>query len=408
MTDPAVAAEVAEGLRRLPGHPAAYFGPGGATRLTVALRGLAARRVLLVHGRRSFAQCGAAPSVTAACAGLQVERYTAFRPNPELTDVLAGVELARRLRPDVVVGVGGGSAMDVAKLIAFLTCREAPRPGEGGRLEAPGDGDRTTSLVLLPTTAGSGAELTRFATVYHRGRKYSLDDAWVRADLVLVDPDLTASAPPQVAIAAGLDALCQAIESAWSVQATGASRQLAGDALTVLLPALAEVSDGAGCGADPLRRSRLALGAALSGAAIDVTRTTAAHALSYPLTIGLGVPHGAAVALHLRWLAGHHAGATATDCRHPDGPAAAAALVTGLRDRVDAVTGRPLEALLARLLALAGQPSGLHELRLDARDWFAPLAAELTSGRAAGSPRVVTHDDLRTHVFSYGRDTARD
>jgi alcohol dehydrogenase class IV len=385
--------------RPLPGHPAAYFGAGCSAGLSAALDRLEARRVLLVHGRRSFARCGVAAAVAAGSAGREVRRFTGFGPNPELEQVLAGVAVARALRPDVVVGIGGGSAMDVAKMIAVLADQDPSRLGPDVDLGALLHRPRISRLVLMPTTAGSGAELTRFATVYQHGRKRSLDHPGVRADLVLVDPDLVASVPGGVAVASGLDALCQAVESSWAVRATDESRRLAGAALTALLPALGAVAAGAGCG-DPDRREALALGAALAGAAIDLTRTTAAHALSYPLTAGLGLPHGVAVALHLGWLADHHALVGADDCRHPDGPQAVAATVAGLRAQVEAATGMPLPALLSRLLTRAGQPPEIGALRLRESDWAAPMAAELSSGRAGNSPRAVTPDDLRQHLFS--------
>jgi alcohol dehydrogenase class IV len=215
---------------------------------------------------------------------------------------------------------------------------------------------RGCALVLLPTTAGSGSELTRFATVYLDGCKYSLDRDQVRADLVLVDPELTRSLPLAESVASGLDALSHAVESYWSVAATADSRALAFSALERLVPALAEAAAAASFD-EPRRRAELAHGAALAGAAIDVTRTTAAHALSYELTSRLGLPHGTAVALHLRWLMRRHAVLDDADCRHPEGAAA-------VRRRVERVQRLARDCRVAGVpdpaAARAGPPARRH------------------------------------------------
>ncbi|MFE3605703.1 iron-containing alcohol dehydrogenase [Streptomyces goshikiensis] len=308
----------AAGLRRLPGHPAAYFGSGAADRLGGLLTEFGARRVLLVHGR-SYDTSGAARVVAAWHGSLEVHHFGDVRPNPGISQVEEAVELVRTVRPDAVIGLGGGSSMDVAKAASVLA---AQQDVPTDCLSRPGlvDRPRFGLLVLVPTTAGSGSELTRFATLYHEGRKLSLDTPLARADIVLVDPVLSSTVPLPVLIAGALDALCQAVESIWSLAGTEQSRHWAGEALKALLPALGHLADGGSHTAPEIRYS-LALGASLAGAAIDISRTTAAHALSYALTSRLGLPHGVAVALHLRWLLGRHSAAAAAECPPPRGAA---------------------------------------------------------------------------------------
>ncbi|MGW2491384.1 phosphonoacetaldehyde reductase [Streptomyces sp. NPDC001606] len=380
------------GLTRLPGHPAAHIGPGAAARLGDALAALGAERVLVVHGRTSYLCSGVDRSVAALPERHTVEHFDGVRPNPRIEQIRAGIDVVRRFAPHAVVGIGGGSSLDVAKAIAVLAAQRHDAEECLRHPEAVTE-RRECALVLLPTTAGSGSEMTRFATVYIEGRKHSLDVDQARADLVLVDTYLTASLPLGDSVASGLDALSQAVESYWSVAATGASRELALAALDRLVPALARAAD-TGTFTDPAIRVGTAHGASLAGAAIDLTRTTAAHALSYDLTARLGLAHGTAVALHLPWLLERHAAADASDCRHPLGAAAVRDAVAVVEDTTRTRGGRSVRQLVEQLLTRAGQPARIEDLALPAEHWREPMTKALTSGRAANNPCVLTEADV--------------
>ena len=205
--------------------------------------------------------------------------FSGFRPNPRLKDVLSGCDVVARYRPDVVIGIGGGSSMDTAKLLRALP------PGSAGRevvLHGAVDLLRTDAppLALVPTVSGSGSEMTRFATVYADGRKYSVDHERMLATVSIVDPDLASTCPSAVAFSCVLDALAHAVESYWSMHSTAGSRTLAADALI----GLRQIATGGGRHLD--RAARVQVEAAIrAGQAIDATRTTAAHAFAYPTTV---------------------------------------------------------------------------------------------------------------------------
>ncbi|MEU6628989.1 iron-containing alcohol dehydrogenase [Streptomyces parvus] len=242
--------------------------------------------------------------------------------NPDVERVREAVAPAREFSPDAVVGIGGGSAMDVAKCVAVLVgCTGAPAE----YLSEPGSipDSRTTPLTQVPTITGSGSELTSFATIYVGHHKHSLDHPSARADHVLIDPDLAATVPVPTAAASALDALAQAVESAWAVAATAESRDTAIRALETLLPPL-DVATGRGDFADPGLRAELARGTALAGAAINTSRTTAAHALSYALTARHGTASPTAPAYRSRNSSTVCSGCTAW-------PATACPVVTGRR-----------------------------------------------------------------------------
>ncbi|MGE5829906.1 MAG: iron-containing alcohol dehydrogenase [Micromonosporaceae bacterium] len=360
--------------------PRVRIGPGVVEQLPEVLG--AARRVLVVHGLSSF-RAGVAAAVVDRL-DAEVRRYAGVRPNPALPQVQEAVALAREYPPDAVIGIGGGSAMDVAKCVAVL----AGCPGDPETyLREPGSipDRRVPGLVQVPTISGSGSELTSFATVYVGHRKLSLDHPSAQADHVLIDPELAATVPPPTAAASALDALAQAVESAWAVAATPESRGLAIHALETLAPVLHAATSQAAF-TDPALRMELARGAALAGAAINTSRTTAAHALSYALTAQHGIVHGAAVGVHLRWLIGFNAAATDADTRHPDGAEALRHLIGELQQICLDRTGAALEELIDRLLEM----HGLREFRMPHRDWRDDLA----SGRAENNPRLVSSDDV--------------
>lgn len=283
-------------------EPELLIGPGKAAALGVLLSRRRAGRPLLVASERALRSVGA----DRALAGLPWRAFSAFAPNPHLDQVVAGCRVRDAWQPDAIVGIGGGSAMDVAKAVRLLPADRAAAlaclRGADGRYPA----DRPP-LFLIPTTAGSGSEVTAFATIYDAGRKYSLDHPMVRADAAIVDPCLTASCPYEVISSGLFDAVCHAVESCWSRRATDVSRALSREAMSLLAPQLVASLD-----APSLElRERLAAGALAAGRAIAITRTTAAHAFSYALTARYGIPHGVACMLNLRWLVDYNlAGST--------------------------------------------------------------------------------------------------
>jgi len=365
-------------LRAVPGHPAAWFGRGAASRLEQVFDAWDVRRCLVIRGEASYRGC--AELVERAGRWRQLW-FVRARPQVGITEIAAALAVRAKFRPDTILGIGGGSVLDLAKAVANLEpAGDLPDAITENRLAT-----RTVRLVLLPTTAGTGSELTRFATVWDGPVKRSLDGEDLRADLALIDPELAGSAPGPVAVAAAADALCQAVESSWAVAGTEQSRQWAEQAYQVLVPAVA-----AGCArgslTDPALREALAWGAALAGTAIDTSRTTAAHALSYPLTGRLGIPHGAAVALQLPGLIEHNRAAGPSDN-------GLIQLVDRLQDQCQQQAGTELAGLLRRLLSLGGFPTQLAELTRTG-GWQEDCLALLDSPRMRNNPRRLTRADL--------------
>lgn len=274
-------------------QPVEYVGDGSIARLHDIIEQHAARCVLLVTGKESYRASGAEAALAPSLRGLQVRRFCDFAVNPRLQDIERGLAVVREFRPQMVVAVGGGSVLDIAKLINALAGQPVPAADLiTGKSALSGRG---VPLVAIPTTAGTGSEATHFAVAYIGDAKYSLADPAVLPDYAIVDPELTHRMPPAMTACTGFDALSQAIESFWAVGSTEESQGYSARAIPLLLGALVNAVRTP----DAQARRDMSIGAHLAGKAINIAKTTAAHALSYALTSRYGVPHGHAVALTL-------------------------------------------------------------------------------------------------------------
>ena len=222
-------------------------------------------------------------------------------PNPDVAELRAlyACFWSNYRDCEAVVAVGGGSALDTAKALVVGTAdgdfRDLESSVSAGRAFVP---SATKALITVPTTAGTGSEVTPWATVWDRGahRKYSLhlDATWPEA--AFVDPELTLTLPGSVTLQSGLDALSHALESIWNVNANPISDALAVTAaksMLATLPALMRDLRNAEL------RSRASQAALQAGLAFSNTKTALAHSLSYEMTLRHGLPHGIACSFTL-------------------------------------------------------------------------------------------------------------
>jgi len=257
------------------------------------LTDLSANNIFLVTGKSSYVHSGAKNCLDDLLTNYRVSVYDAFEPNPKLEDLKRGIDLFHCVKSDAIVAVGGGSVIDMAKLINFFGTNDID-PGE--YIEGSGRTIRKgRPLIAIPTTAGSGSEATHFAVLYIYRRKYSVTHKYIMPDFSVVDPGLTMSLPAKQTAISGMDALCQAVESYWSVNSTELSKWYARRAIELIVSNLAQAVNNP---TEPARTS-MAKAAHLAGKAINITKTSAPHSISYPLTAYFGIPHGHAVALTL-------------------------------------------------------------------------------------------------------------
>jgi alcohol dehydrogenase len=382
---------VSEEVGRLPDH--VVYGPGTVSELPQIVAGLGSRRVLLVCGRRSFEASGASAVLPSLQETATVTRWSDFSPNTDADDLRHGLEVLREADADLVLGIGGGSAMDMAKLLCAYQgidgaeARDVIRAGE--RIE-----HRDAGLVLVPTTSGSGSEATHFAVVYIGHDKHSIAGPAMLPDRVVLDPELARSGSPYQRATSGIDAVCQAIESLWATGATEQSNNLAHRGLALCVDHLqAFVADAPSAEAEGM-----CLGSHLAGRAINTSKTTAPHALSYALTMRHGVSHGHAVATTMGAFLELHAEAEPDRLQGGMTPARREAAMETILATLGVGSGAEARRRFTRLVRSIGLEPRLSELGVTRAD-LPVLARAVNIERLANNPVLLTTSEIEELLF---------
>ena len=223
--------------------------------------------------------------------------FSEFSPNPLFEDVCKGIELFKTQDCDAILAVGGGSSIDVAKCIKLAVLAKEGHdalipPLVSTQVEIEG---RRIPFIAIPTTAGTGSESTHNAVMYYQGSKQTVTNDGVLPDYALLEPKVLATLPLYQKKCTMMDALCQGIESWWSVNSTDESKGYAKIAVELITKHWRKyIFDN-----DPYAASQIMLAANYAGRAINISATTAAHAMSYKITSMYKLPHGHAVAVCL-------------------------------------------------------------------------------------------------------------
>ena len=222
--------------------------------------------------------------------GVEMIGFRDFQPNPLYENVQAGVKLFREEKCDAIIAVGGGSAMDVAKCIKLYS--NLPGDGENGSWLDAEYVENDIPFLAMPTTAGTGSEATRYAVIYFDGKKQSVTSESFIPETVLMDPNTLITLPPYQKKATMCDALCHAIESYWSVNSTDESKNYSRAAIRGVMEHMDGYLNNTEEG-----RSGMLRAANTAGKAINITQTTAGHAMCYKITSLFRSAHGHAAIL---------------------------------------------------------------------------------------------------------------
>jgi len=271
------------------------FGWGRFKEIREVVDELHGRRVFLVTGKQFAKKHGMLEKLTDFLKGLTLELYGEIEENPSIETVDKGAALCKEAGSDLVIGLGGGSALDAGKAIAML--QKNP-----GSIREYLDQERVCQTkglpyIAIPTTSGTGSEVTPFTVVTHKAKraKPAIAPPEIFPDVALVDPELTMSMPFEIAVSTGLDALCQAVEGFWSTQANPVTRALAFQAIKLAMENLEQAC----LTKDKESVNNMALASHLTGIEMSNIGNTAIHPLSYPITLDYNVPHGFACAIFL-------------------------------------------------------------------------------------------------------------
>lgn len=335
---------------------------------------LASDKVLLISFSDEMLEKDAFQSLTE----FEVQKYIFTASNPTVEQLFAVYQDTKDFLPDAVVAVGGGTILDIGKSLCCLygeTLQDADELRDyiaGKKQKIP-----CSRWIGVPTTAGTGSEVTCWATIWDPSRnvKRSLENHRNFAYAAVVDSELTQGMPVKLAVSSALDACAHAVESYWANHTNMTSRALALSAVRTIMNGLDDLLLG-----KPEGHEAMAQGSLLAGLAFSNTKTTACHSISYPLTMKYRIPHGTAVSMLL-------------------GPVCEmnAPVVQGMGALYDALgvkDARELGTRVKKYLAASGQSTCLKDWGVKKEDLAELAGSGMTKGRADNNPVALTEERI--------------
>ncbi len=220
-------------------------------------------------------------------------------PDPKVSDIMEMVDDLKDKQINVVIGIGGGSSLDSAKGVAAVLSNGGDLDEYLGEVPARKIGKKEVKLILIPTTMGTGSEVTKVGVYTSRsGRKYTLGSQMLQADIAILVTEYVAGLPSFITASTAFDALSHALETLWNRNATPLSDRVATESAVHILKWIEKVYDSSVTGAIEGRAEMLE-GACMAGTAFSMTGTAAVHALSFILSEEWHIPHGVACAFTL-------------------------------------------------------------------------------------------------------------
>ncbi|NOQ55618.1 MAG: iron-containing alcohol dehydrogenase [Nanohaloarchaea archaeon] len=347
------------------------------------------KSIFFVTGKNSYNLCGAEKMLEPIFEKYKHVRFSDFSVNPKLDDVLKGVSLFLERKCDFVVAIGGGTVLDIAKLVNIFSENKA-NP-QDYILKKEQISVKGHPLAAIPTTAGSGSEATHFAVVYIDKTKYSLAHEYILPDYAVVDSSLMMSLPQKITAFTGMDALCQAIESYWNVKSTEESKNYASQAIKLIIENL----EDAVLNNSDISKKAMALAAHLAGKAINISQTTACHAISYPITSYFGIPHGHAVGLTMPSMIVYNYGVSKDDVLDRRGAGYVKKTMEDFFEILGVGGAEEAGEKISELMSSIGLCTRLNELNITKNDIDMIVRNGFNPDRVKNNPRKITENCLR-------------
>ena len=259
---------------------------------------LNAKKVLLITWSETALNNRAGKELQEVLSECEVTELVFEKSNPDIRDLYELYQQKKEDKPELIIAVGGGSVLDIAKSLAAIWDNEYETIEElRAAITQKNTGKPHCPWIGIPTTAGTGSEVTCWATVWdgEKGSKLSLEDKRNYAYAAYIDPEFTMSMPMKLVVSSALDAMAHATESYWAKAHNFVSSIYALKAISMIMNNLELLME------NPKKEYYLAMAEAsmLAGRAFSNTKTTACHSISYPLTLRYGIPHGVAVSMLL-------------------------------------------------------------------------------------------------------------
>ncbi len=337
-----------------------------------------AKKVLIITGRKAMRQNGVIDRVIDLLKPIEVNSFEEVEPNPSFETIERARGIFRENNCDLVVGLGGGSPLDVAKVVAAI----------GKRDQSIADffvpptkiDDKDFPMIAIPSTSGTGSEATPFsvATDMQQEVKKVATHSLLFPEVSLVDPSISKTMPRNVTAQTGLDAVSHAIEAYWAKKAQPITDAIALDALRHIFPNLRKACEEP---SNSIARSEMALGSLEGGMALSNTMATASHAISFPLTAKFKIPHGLAVTLTLPLFLKFNAPSISNK-------------ITELFSIMNVKTEDEASEFLTQMMEDIGQPTRLSEFGIGKDDIPWIIENGFTPSRVANNPREVKANDV--------------
>ncbi len=280
-----------DGIRLLQTTPRIIIGPGSLGRIGEEVKRLGASRVMIVTDR-GLVETGIVARVEELISSIpaSVSRFDAVEADPRYEIAAQAADRAKEAGADLLLGIGGGSSLDIAKVAAILVTNSDPVAAYFGIDMVPKKGLPT---ILVPTTAGTGSEVTPIAILSDHAEKLKkgIVSPFLFPDAALLDPELTLGLPPSVTAATGMDALIHAVEAYTSKNASRMTDMFALEAMKLIFE---NIRTAYANGSDLSARAAMLEGSLLAGMAFANAGVTAVHAFAYPIGAEFHIPHGVA------------------------------------------------------------------------------------------------------------------
>lgn len=364
-----------------------YFGPGAIQEIVPEVRGRGAKKVLVVTDK-DLIKFNVAAKVTELLdkEGIAYEIYDKIKPNPTIENVQEGVAACKAAGADIIVAIGGGSAIDTSKAIAIIMTN--PEFADVRSLEgASPTKHKALPIIAVSTTSGTAAEVTinYVITDVERHRKFVCADPHDIPVVAIVDADMVASMPPRLCAATGMDALVHAIEGYITKGAWELTDMMHLKAIEIIGKNLRQSVKG-----DPKAREEMALGQYIAGMGFSNVGLGIDHSMAHPLSAVYDIPHGTACAILLAPVLKFNAEATGDRYRE-------IARAMGVKDVDGLSTEDARKAAIDAVQKLAddvGIPRKLSELGVKEEDIPFLAKSAMADACTPGNPRDVTQEEI--------------
>jgi len=365
------------------------FSFSSTNELKIFLKDKKFKKILIICGETSFKGSGADKIINNLLINKKTEFYYKKFPYPDLNELKQIISYIKKSSPDLIIAVGGGSVLDYAKIANVLTDNENIEDEIANSTYKIKK--RFTKLVAIPTTAGSGAEVTSNAVIYIDKIKYSVEGEQLRPDYFFLIPELVIGASNKIKSSAGFDAIAQAIESLISKKSNEKSVKFSEKSLEISLKYYLDYLNKP----NNENTSAMCMAANLSGEAISISKTTAPHAVSYPFTSLFNISHGHAVSLTLnKFLKFNYENFERADCNFD--------IKKRYKTIFDLTNSKNINSLDRYLLEIKKQAKledNLDKLGINLKNNYSRIIAGINIQRLANNPIKLDQNDISKILF---------